>query len=109
MQLKVYRGNSPLAGLVVAHGAGGGQNTSFMVRTAEGLAARGITAATFDFPYMVARKSVPDRPPVLEQKIFLEYNALAIDLYLTVIGKLKSGDDAEQRRFSAAGRPDQHK
>ena len=67
MQLKVYRSNSPLAALVVAHGAGGGQNTPFMVRTAEGLATRGVTAATFDFPYMVARKSVPDRPPVLEQ------------------------------------------
>jgi len=67
MQLKVYRSDSPVAGLVVAHGAGGGQNTPFMVRTAEGLAARGITAATFDFPYMAARKSVPDRPPVLEQ------------------------------------------
>jgi predicted alpha/beta-hydrolase family hydrolase len=67
MQLKVYRSDSPLAALVVAHGAGGGQNTPFMVRTAEGLAARGITATTFDFPYMAARKSVPDRPPVLEQ------------------------------------------
>ena len=38
-----------------------------MVRTAEGLAARGIATATFDFPYMAARRSVPDRPPVLEQ------------------------------------------
>ena len=38
-----------------------------MVRTAEGLTARGIAAATFDFPYMTARRSVPDRPPVLEQ------------------------------------------
>jgi predicted alpha/beta-hydrolase family hydrolase len=38
-----------------------------MVRAAEGLAARGITAATFDFPYMTARRSAPDRAPVLEQ------------------------------------------
>lgn len=67
MDLKVYRSKSPLAGLVVAHGAGGGQNTGFMVRTAEGLAARGIVAATFDFPYMSAGKSVPDKAPVLEQ------------------------------------------
>jgi uncharacterized protein len=67
MELKVYRSNSPVAALVVAHGAGGGQNTSFMVRTAEGLAARGIAAATFDFPYMSAGKSVPDKAPVLEQ------------------------------------------
>jgi uncharacterized protein len=67
MELKVYRSKSPVAGLMVAHGAGGGQNTSFMVRTAEGLAARGIAAATFDFPYMSAGRSAPDKAPVLEQ------------------------------------------
>jgi predicted alpha/beta-hydrolase family hydrolase len=67
MELKVYRSDSPTAALVVGHGAGAGQNSPFMVRTAEGLAARGIAAATFDFPYMTARRSVPDRPPVLEQ------------------------------------------
>ena len=67
MELKVYRSDSATAALVVGHGAGAGQNSPFMVRTAEGLAARGIAAATFDFPYMTAHKSVPDRPPVLEQ------------------------------------------
>ena len=56
-----------MAGMVVAHGAGAGQNSPFMVRAGEGLAARGITAATFDFPYMAARKNVPDKAPVLEQ------------------------------------------
>lgn len=40
----------------------------FMVRTAEGLAARGVHAATFDFDYMTQRKGVPDRPPVLEAR-----------------------------------------
>lgn len=64
--MKVYRSRSPVAALVVAHGAGGGQKTAFMVRTAEGLAARGIVAATFDFPYMSAGKRVPDKAPVLE-------------------------------------------
>ena len=67
MELKVYRSDSATAALVVGHGAGAGQNSPFMVRTAEGLAARGIAAATFDFPYMTAGKSGPDRPPVLEQ------------------------------------------
>ena len=37
-----------------------------MVRVARGLALRGIHTATFDFPYMVAKRSVPDRAPVLE-------------------------------------------
>jgi len=67
MELKVYRSGSATAALVVGHGAGAGQNSPFMVRTAEVLAGRGIATATFDFPYMTARKSVPDRPPVLEQ------------------------------------------
>jgi predicted alpha/beta-hydrolase family hydrolase len=67
MELKVYRSHSAAAAVVVGHGAGAGQNSPFMVRTAEGLAARGIAAATFDFPYMTSRRSVPDRPPVLEQ------------------------------------------
>lgn len=40
----------------------------FMVRTAQGLAARGIHAATFDFDYITRRKHVPDRPPVLEAR-----------------------------------------
>jgi predicted alpha/beta-hydrolase family hydrolase len=67
MEIKVYRSEEPVAGIVVAHGAGAGQASSFMVRAATGLAARGITAATFDFPYMRARRPVPDRPAVLEQ------------------------------------------
>jgi uncharacterized protein len=38
----------------------------FMVQAAEGLAARGVTAITFDFPYFTAKRSVPDKAPVLE-------------------------------------------
>ncbi len=38
----------------------------FLVRFSTGLAARGIAAATFDFPYMAAGRKVPDRAPVLE-------------------------------------------
>src|SRR5262245_43471751 len=52
--------------MVVGHGAGAGQTSPFMVRTAAGLAGRGVAAATFDFPYMSARRGAPDRPPVLE-------------------------------------------
>lgn len=55
-----------MAALVLAHGAGAGQMSQFMVRAAEALASRGITTATFDFPYMEAGRSVPDRAPVLE-------------------------------------------
>jgi uncharacterized protein len=57
----------PVALLVLAHGAGAGQQHPFMTSVAEGFAARGIDVVTFDFPYMRARKRVPDRAPVLEQ------------------------------------------
>jgi hypothetical protein len=52
--------------LVLAHGAGAGQAHPFMVAAARGLAARGLTVVTFDFPYMRARRKVPDKAPALE-------------------------------------------
>jgi predicted alpha/beta-hydrolase family hydrolase len=66
MDLRVYRSESPQAAVVVAHGAGAGQMSPFLVQTARGLADRGLSCATFDFPYMAARKRVPDPAPVLE-------------------------------------------
>jgi uncharacterized protein len=64
--LKLYSASSPRAALMIGHGAGAGQTSPFMVRVARGLATRGISIATFDFPYMKARRSAPDRAPVLE-------------------------------------------
>lgn len=52
--------------LVLAHGAGAGQRHPWMRRVAESLVARGISVATFDFPYMAAKRSAPDPGPVLE-------------------------------------------
>ena len=60
-------GAQPSALLVLAHGAGAGQKHPFMVRTARGLAARGIDVVTFDFPYMQTGRKMPDKAPVLEQ------------------------------------------
>ena len=59
--------DKPVALLVLAHGAGAGQQHPFMTSVAKGLAARSVDVVTFDFPYVRARKKVPDRAPVLEQ------------------------------------------
>lgn len=67
VQLTPYPAAAPCAALILAHGAGAGQRSDFMVRAATGLAARGITVATFDFPYVTAGRKVPDRAPVLEE------------------------------------------
>jgi predicted alpha/beta-hydrolase family hydrolase len=51
---------------VFAHGAGACQFHPFMSGYAEGLANRGVTVVTFNFPYMEKRRKTPDRAPVLE-------------------------------------------
>lgn len=69
MDLAVFTppGNGRAFGvLVLAHGAGAGQTSPFMTRTARGLAARGVAVATFDFPYMTTRRKRPDAASVLE-------------------------------------------
>jgi hypothetical protein len=65
-ELVTYETASPSAALVLAHGAGAGQSSPFMTNFARGMAARGIATLTFDFPYMAARRKVPDPAPVLE-------------------------------------------
>jgi uncharacterized protein len=64
--LSVYPGDRAMAGLVLAHGASGGQTSRFVVQAATAFAARGITVGTFDFPYMAQGRKVPDKGPVLE-------------------------------------------
>jgi predicted alpha/beta-hydrolase family hydrolase len=68
MDLRVYPSESAAVALVVAHGAGAGQTSPFLVRTARGLAARGVSCATFDFAYMESGRRVPDPAPVLEAR-----------------------------------------
>jgi len=53
--------------LVLGHGAGAGHLHPFMVGFGTNLAARGIDVVTFNFPYVEAKRRVPDRAPVLEQ------------------------------------------
>jgi predicted alpha/beta-hydrolase family hydrolase len=64
--LTVYRSDRARSGLLLAHGAGAGQRSRFMIEAAQALAARGVTTATFDFPYVTAGRKVPDKGPVLE-------------------------------------------
>jgi hypothetical protein len=52
---------------VFAHGAGAGHMHPFMAGYANGLAARGVTVVTFNFPYMEKKRRTPDRAPLLEE------------------------------------------
>jgi hypothetical protein len=56
-----------VATLVLAHGAGAPQTHPFMIDAGGSLAERGLAVLTFNFPYMDARRRVPDRTAVLER------------------------------------------
>jgi predicted alpha/beta-hydrolase family hydrolase len=99
VELTVYPAASPAAAFVLAHGAGAGQASPFMTRFARGITDRGITAATFDFPYMAARRKAPDPGPVLEacwrsaiERARLEFGTLT----LFIGGKSMGGRIASQ-------------
>lgn len=57
----------PSTCLVIAHGAGGPMHTPFVRYFHTELAKRGFLTVKFNFPYMEARRRVPDRREVLEE------------------------------------------
>jgi len=75
--VRTHAAETPLATLVLGHGAGAGHDHPWMTRVADGLAARGITVVTFDFPYMAQGRKVPDRGPVLENAFQATWLAVA--------------------------------
>ena len=86
---------------VLAHGAGAGQMSPFLVRFATGFAARGIDAVTFNFAYMERRRRVPDPNANLEHcyraaiRTVRDHAALRENL-LTIGGKSMGGRIASQ-------------
>jgi uncharacterized protein len=89
-----YDAGSAAAALVLAHGAGGGQKSAWIVKAARALADRGISCATFDFPYIAAGRKVPDRAPALEdhwRKVLDEARRTFAKLPLFIGGKSMGG------------------
>ena len=82
--------------LVLAHGAGAPMDSPFMAAFAEGLGARGIGVARFEFPYMRQRrtgggKRPPDRAPALRQSWLEVIDALGGAPGLAIGGKSMGG------------------
>ncbi len=63
-RLAMPRDASPI-GVLLAHGAGAGQDSPFMRQVRDGLARSGYPALTFDYPYIEAGRKAPDRPAKL--------------------------------------------
>ena len=65
---------------VFAHGAGAGERHPWMRKVAEGLAARGVSVVTFEFPYMKEKRGRPDAAPVLENAFAAVWREIGAEL-----------------------------
>jgi uncharacterized protein len=63
--------------LVLAHGAGAGERHPWMRRVAKGFSSPGVSVVTFEFPYLQAGRSVPDKGPVLEEAYLSAWRQIA--------------------------------
>jgi predicted alpha/beta-hydrolase family hydrolase len=63
----VYRADENITGsaLILAHGAGAGQRSPFLVAFAQGLSGAGLDVVTFNFLYIERGRRLPDRGPIL--------------------------------------------
>ena len=92
--ITTYSADDPHAALVLAHGAGAGQQSAWMVKAARALAAARITCFTFDFPYITAGRKVPDKAPALEahwRTVLEEARRACGDLPMFIGGKSMGG------------------
>jgi uncharacterized protein len=56
----------PHGWLILAHGAGAGHDSAFIVEYATAFSARGVSSVTFNFPYTERRRRLPDPAATLE-------------------------------------------
>lgn len=73
--------------LIIAHGAGGPMYSPFITLFHKGLAEKGYLTVKFNFPYMEARRKIPDKKEILE------------DSYRHVIEKVKHSEYHPKRVF----------
>jgi predicted alpha/beta-hydrolase family hydrolase len=93
--------------LVLAHGAGAGQDSHFIVATASALAMRGIETWTFSFPYAEHHRKVPDPSTTLEvcwQAVLEHLAGTTPHRFVVIGGKSMGGRIASQ----VAARPGLH-
>jgi predicted alpha/beta-hydrolase family hydrolase len=80
---KPTRRSRRVAGLVLAPGASAGRDQAALVAMDDALSGSGVRVMRIDFPYRLAGRRAPDRPPVLITTVVEAAQALAGDLGVT--------------------------
>jgi len=104
---ELISGESPLAIMALAHGAGAGMNHPFMKSLAEALADLGIATLRFNFPFAEQKKNRPDFPAVAHKTIESALNK-AHELFpkLPVFAAGKSFGGRMSSQYLSATSPD---
>ncbi len=103
-------GDGARAALILGHGAGAGQRSTFMVDFAGALADLGLDAVTFNFLYTEQGRKIPDRAPALEACYRAVIDAVSAELpsarrALFIGGKSMGGRIATQVAAADPDRP----
>ena len=85
-------GERTSATLILGHGAGAGQHSTFMVDFAGALSQLGLDLVTFNFLYTEQKRKIPDRAPVLEE------------CYLAVIAAVRARVESARERLFIGGK-----
>ena len=88
--------DKPIAQLILAHGAGAGMDSEFMVTMANNLVKLGVTVGLFDFEYMQqAKLEGKKRPPQRAPKLLAYFESILaevdVNLPLFIGGKSMGG------------------
>ena len=83
---------TPGGALILGHGAGAGQLSTFMVDFARALSALGIDVITFNFLYTEQGRRIPDRAPALES------------CFRAVIDRVRAEIDSARRSLFIGGK-----
>ncbi len=86
-RLHTDRARSPLATLVLGHGAGGGVDAADLVALAEALPRQGVSVVRFEQPWRVAGKKIAPAPAVLDSGLVAAADQLRLRTPLVLGGR----------------------
>jgi uncharacterized protein len=86
-RLVLTSAETPVATLLLSHGAGNGINSLDLVAIARELPARGVTVALFEQPWRVAGRKIATAPPTLDVGLRAAAEVLAASTRLVVGGR----------------------
>ena len=101
-RLHTRRATSPMATLLLSHGAGGGVEARDLWALAGALPAQGITVAVFEQPWRVAGRKIATAPPTLDAALTCAADLMRVRTPL-VVGGRSAGARSAARTAKALG------